>query len=134
MKNLLGLTTVLLVTVAAQAAHTSGSTLPATAGAIARERSSDRSGVDDIVHAHSANTYTIHFRRGERVEIWGHGDGDTDLDLFVRDPRGRHVAADLGLTDQMMVGFRAPVSGTYQIEVRNLGNVWNAFSLTVEHR
>ncbi len=133
MKTMISLATVLFLSAAAQAAPTPSQTLPAAAGSLVQVRSNDRSGVDAVGEAYSTNAYTIRFERGDWVEIWGQGDGDTDLDLFVFDPSGQRVAADEGLTDEMMVGFRARRSGTYQIEVKNLGDVWNAFRLTVEH-
>lgn len=93
----------------------------------------DRSSVDDRVEAYSSNYYTLRVRRGEHVDVWGRGDGDTDLDLYVFDPSDRLVASDEGYTDSMSVSFEARRSGTYTIQVRNLGSVWNAFTLKAEH-
>ncbi len=139
MKTLLSLATVLFISNAALAAGPSlvtPSGVPTTgadASPMAQLMEMGRSYVNDRVEAYSTNVYTIYLERGEWVEIWGRGDGDTDLDLFVYQPGGRQIAADEAYDDSMSVGFEAPRSGTYRIQVKNLGNVWNAFSLTVEH-
>lgn len=139
MKSILSLAAVLFVSSAALA--TGPAVNPASAESRRNTNASPaaqfvevgRSYVDARVEAYSSNTYTIRLERGQWVEIWGHGDGDTDLDLFVYEPGGRQVAADEGYDDSMSVGFEARRSGTYRIQVKNLGDVWNAFNLTVEH-
>lgn len=63
------------------------------------------------------------------------GDGDTDLDFTVRDPNGQTVHSDYDYTDiTFFTLYRQARSGceTYQMDVRNLGNVWNRFSVDME--
>ena len=74
-------------------------------------------------------TYHETFRGGEMAEFAIHGDGDTDLDLFVYDMDGRLVAQGVGTTDRESVRWFVPQTGTYRIVVRNLGNVWNRYGV-----
>ena len=60
------------------------------------------------------------------------GDGDTDLDLFVFDDSGNRLAFDISLDDNELVRFQAVEGMTYEIEVQNLGDVWNAFDLQIQ--
>jgi hypothetical protein len=69
------------------------------------------------------------FRGGEVAEFAIHGDGDTDLDVFVYDMEGRLVAQGVGVTDRELVRWNVPQTATYRIVVRNLGNVWNRFGV-----
>ena len=57
------------------------------------------------------------------------GDGDTDLDLFIYDPNGNEVGSDQRFDDFGRVRVFVRRGQEYMIEVRNLGNVWNAFTL-----
>lgn len=82
-----------------------------------------------ICPAFSSVTYHETFYGNELAVVSIVGDGDTDLDIFVYDPAGRLVARGIGTTDRETVSFMPPVTGTYRIVVRNLGNVWNRFSL-----
>jgi hypothetical protein len=47
------------------------------------------------------------------------GDGGTDLDLYVYDPLGRLMGYDDDETDDCLVQFTAPMTGTYTIKVVN---------------
>jgi hypothetical protein len=44
---------------------------------------------------------------------------------------GAEIASGTGPTDQEDVQFVAPETGYFTIEVRNLGDVWNEYVLTV---
>lgn len=94
-----------------------------TLGVISYARSNHR------VEANSSNRYTIHLRAGEYFALRINGDDDTDLDVFVRDPSGTEVAQDVSLDDDEFVSFTARQAGTYSIEIRNLGNVWNGYQI-----
>jgi hypothetical protein len=84
------------------------------------------------VDAHSSNRYTYRADPGEFVIVNLSGDGDTDLDLIVRDPRGRIVCQSLGRWDEERCTFRdGNGGGRYSIEVKNLGGVYNRFRLQV---
>lgn len=62
------------------------------------------------------------------------GDGDTDLDFVVRNPRGDTVHSDYDLTDiTFFTLYRLASSGceVHEMDVTNLGNVWNRFDITL---
>lgn len=80
--------------------------------------------------AYASVTYYDTFRGGELAVVSIAGDGDTDLDLFVYDRFGNLVAQGIGLTDRETVRWLPRSTGTYRIVVRNLGGVWNRYSLS----
>lgn len=83
------------------------------------------------VLAHATNTYTsISFRAGEPARIWLVGDGDTDLDLYVYDQNGNRICASLGAWDREACAWTPRWTGPFTIRVRNLGGVWNAYTMT----
>ncbi len=82
-----------------------------------------------ICQAFSSVTYHETFYGNELAVVSIVGDGDTDLDVFVYDAAGNLVVRGIGTTDREIVSFMPPATGTYRIVVRNLGNVWNRFSL-----
>jgi len=92
-------------------------------GVISYARTSHR------VEANAMNRHTIYVRAGEYVALRINGDNDTDLDLFLADPEGEQVASDVSLDDDEFVSFTARRTGTYTVEVRNLGNVWNGYQM-----
>src|SRR4051794_38826388 len=57
-------------------------------------------------------TYHETFAGGQMAEVAIHGDGDTDLDLFVYDGEGRLVAQGVGLSDRETVRWFVPATGT----------------------
>lgn len=87
-------------------------------------------GVDtDRVEAYDSTTYYIDFHGNEWAEVSVIGDGDTDLDLFVYDMNGTLVARDIDYTDRCFVDWYPRRRGTYRIVIRNLGSVWNRYTL-----
>ena len=74
-------------------------------------------------------TYRIVFCGGDIGRVVVDGDGDTDLDLFVYDERGRLLAVDNDGTDYCIAEFWVPRTQTIRIEIRNLGSVWNEYTL-----
>ncbi len=62
------------------------------------------------------------------------GDGDTDLDLFIFDGVGRTVVSDTRLGDYCFVTFRVTRGGTFPVQVRNHGGVWNEYSISTSIR
>ena len=82
------------------------------------------------VDAHSTNVHTIWFDGGSPARILVVGDGDTDLDVRVYDRFGELVAADLDELDTCLVEWFPVRGGTYRIEVRNLGGVYNEYAIT----
>lgn len=85
--------------------------------------------VTERVEAYDADTYYIDFYGNEWAEVSVTGDGDTDVDVFVYDMNGTLVAQDIGYTDRCFVDWYPRRRGTYRIVVRNLGSVWNRYTL-----
>ena len=81
----------------------------------------------DRVDSNSTVYYEAYFRGSEAAAVSVSGDGDTDLDLYIYDEYGNLMASDTDITDQCIVGFTPKRTGCYRIEVRNLGNVYNAY-------
>jgi hypothetical protein len=66
-------------------------------------------------------TCEVEFKKGQNVEIWVTSDHDSDVDLFVYDPRGATVpgGVDDGFSKDCHVQFTAPQTGRYKIVVWN---------------
>jgi hypothetical protein len=60
------------------------------------------------------------------------GDNDTDLDCWVYDRFGTLVGSDTDGTDLCIIGFNHRSSGTLEIVIRNLGDVYNEYELNVD--
>ena len=82
-----------------------------------------------ICQANGSVTYYETFRGCEQARVAIVGDGSTDLDIFVYDMEGRLVAQGIGLTDIELVTWFPSRTQTYRIVVKNLGSVWNRYSL-----
>ncbi|BDI60515.1 hypothetical protein [Qipengyuania nanhaisediminis] len=82
-----------------------------------------------------AQTETYKFKAcGTSADLTARGDGDTDLDFIVRNSDGAVVHENDDLTDQTsatLAGLLADCE-TFEIEVANLGNVYNAMMLVIE--
>jgi hypothetical protein len=81
------------------------------------------------VKAYETDMYYVTFNGMEYAQIGLSGDGDTDLDLYVYDENGNQIASDLGSTDDASVSFTPAWTGTFRIEVKNLGGVYNQYVL-----
>lgn len=85
---------------------------------------------DSRVEAYSTDVYHTRFVGGEVAVIRLQGDGDTDLDLYVYDQNGNLIARSTGYSDREEVAWRPRWTGTFRIEVRNRGGIWNQYVLT----
>jgi hypothetical protein len=83
----------------------------------------------DCVLSYSTDVYVETFRGGELARIVVNGDGSTDLDLLVFDQNGILIAQDTDLTDLCIVEFVPRWTGPFRIEIRNLGRVYNCYTL-----
>lgn len=99
------------------------------AEASAKGRTAGPGSTTDIVSAHSTDTYTIRFRGGEPARVVVQGDGDTDLDCFVYDENGYRIDSDLNYIDRCTLSWQPAWTGPFRIEIRNLGGVWNRYTL-----
>jgi hypothetical protein len=79
--------------------------------------------------AHGSVRYVDVFAGGELATITVTGDGDTDLDLFVYDEFGNLIASDTDPGDFCVVHFTPRWTGRFTIVVRNLGGVYNDYTL-----
>ena len=70
---------------------------------------------------------------GIKAELTARGDGDTDLDFLVRNADGSVVHEDAATSDTTSVTLAGLLSDceTFEIEVSNLGSVYNALMLVV---
>lgn len=123
----------LLSTVASTTEAAPGSTSAIAPDAAVSSLAPGRRQGPGIVHtrveAHSRDTYSIDFRGGETAVITVSGDGDTDLDLYVYDENGNLVADDTDFTDECIVAWTPAWSGEFTVVVKNLGSVYNAYTL-----
>jgi hypothetical protein len=109
-----------LVTVAALVAIVLGSAGYAVAQVIGRDR----------VLAFDTDRWTVWAPAGAG-QIVVDGDGDTDLDCFVYDRFGQLLGMDNDRTDYCIVDFRQRTSGDIRVEIRNLGRVYNEYTLSL---
>lgn len=81
------------------------------------------------VEAFTTDVFTVKFHGDEDGAVAISGDGDTDLDLYVYDDNGNLIGADTDGSDDCVVRFHPRWTGTFRIEVRNLGGVWNRYKI-----
>lgn len=86
--------------------------------------------VNDCVNAESTDVWKVRLRGGERVYVIIVGDGDTDLDAFVYDKSGNKVADD-SWCDDGQISFTPRWTGEYIIKIKNLGKVYNCYTMTI---
>ncbi|KPK80190.1 MAG: hypothetical protein AMS25_09855 [Gemmatimonas sp. SM23_52] len=84
----------------------------------------------DRVLAHTTDIYEITFSGGESAIIEVVGDGDTDLDCFVYDENSNLIDSDTDYTDHCILIWTPRWTGPFQLQIKNLGSVWNAYVLT----
>jgi hypothetical protein len=105
------------------------------AGAFAASTAQADPGDNPITHpgrveAFSVNTYDIDFKGGVYAELTLVGDGDTDLDLFIYDENGNYIGSGETYSDEEVVGWTPRWTGTFTVEVHNLGNLYNDYDLS----
>lgn len=71
---------------------------------------------------------------GTAAKVDIRGDGDTDLDFIIRNSDGGIVHEDAGASDKTSVKLEGLLSDceTFELEVTNIGTVYNAMMLVVE--
>lgn len=82
------------------------------------------------VDAHSTDIYQIEFRGGRLAEVSVIGDGDTDLDLYVYDEYGNLIDSDTDATDTTYCSWTPAWTGSFRIEIKNLGSVYNNYQIS----
>jgi hypothetical protein len=88
---------------------------------------------DDRVDARASRYFTQDVTPGTLLVISLVGDGDTDLDLFVRNRFGQTICSRTGDSDRETCRINVNGDGPFRIEVRNLGGVYNDFMLRTSH-
>ena len=86
---------------------------------------------NESVGAHSSKFYTYHAYPGETFRAVVSGDGDTDVDLFVRNGYGSLICRSDSAGDDESCTVYSANGGRYTIEVRNLGSLYNVVQLWV---
>jgi len=81
------------------------------------------------VQARSRDIFNVSFRGGEPAVVAISGDGDTDLDLVVKDENGNVVCRADGASDDEICRWTPRWTGSFRIEVQNLGNVYNRYRI-----
>ena len=87
---------------------------------------------DSRVEAHATDVYHISFYAGELATVVVTGDGDTDLDLYIYDQFGNLVASDTDTTDVCIGQFVPTLTGSFRIELKNLGGVYNRYQIAAD--
>ena len=80
----------------------------------------------------ATKVYTYTAAPGERFRVEISGDGDTDIDLFVRSPNGTMVCRGVSASDDEACSVYSPYGGTYRIELKNLGYIYNEVRLWLD--
>lgn len=83
------------------------------------------------VPARQTAEFVLEFTAHDQSLVALSGDGDTDLDLFVYDPYGNLVASDTDALDDCVARWLPRKAGTYRIQVKNLGRVYNNYRMMV---
>lgn len=69
--------------------------------------------------------FAIEARRNEVLRVAAIGDGDTNIDLTLRDQNGVVVCADGSRDHYPVCTLARPAAGSFRIEVVNRGQVWS---------
>ena len=85
----------------------------------------------DRVEAYDFNLHSLYLIGGVDYEIRLRGDGDTDLDCFLYDENGNLILSDIRIVDSCVLYITPLWSGPFELEVSNLGFVWNRYRLTL---
>ena len=101
----------------------------AMAQATTKGRRGGAAEVYDRVLARRTDVWRIVFRGRELAEVCVVGDGDTDLDLYVYDEGGNLICSDTGYTDRAYCSWTPRWTGPFEIEIENLGGVYNRYRL-----
>jgi hypothetical protein len=80
------------------------------------------------VQAHATNVHKILYRGGEQADFMIVGDGDTTLNVVVRDGAGNIVFRTTGAGDRFNVSWRPARTGFFYISVVNEGRVYNQYT------
>jgi hypothetical protein len=80
------------------------------------------------VQAYSVNVHRVLYRGGELADFAITGDGDTTLNVVVRDAAGNEICRTSGPGDRCHVTWRPSRTGFFYISVINEGGVYNQYA------
>ena len=84
------------------------------------------------VSAGDIEYFTYHATAGVEASILIIGDGDTDLDLYIFDCNANLIDEDTDTLDVCVCRWTPKYTGDYYVAVKNLGNVYNEFTIIAE--
>lgn len=70
-----------------------------------------------------SDNYSVTLRGGEEATILVKGDGQSDIDCYLEDENENVVARDIDKTDSCLLTMTPKWTGTFRVEVRNMGKV-----------
>lgn len=85
----------------------------------------------EVVRARTTDIFHVQFRGGEVAAVAISGDGDTDLDLYVFDRNGNQICRSTRSGDDEGCRWTPAWTGTFRIEVKNLGNIANRYRIAM---
>ena len=68
--------------------------------------------------------FSVDARGGSLLRIHARGDGDTDIDMVIKDQNGNRVCADLDYDAIPQCDFTPSWNGRFFVEIENTGSVW----------
>ncbi|WGM32456.1 hypothetical protein [Brevundimonas sp. NIBR11] len=77
------------------------------------------------LRARETYSFTIEARRSEVLRVAAIGDGDTNIDLALRDQNGAVICADGSRDHYPVCTVARPRSGPIRVEIVNRGEVWS---------
>lgn len=77
------------------------------------------------IRARETYGFTIEVRPNEVLRVAAIGDGDTNIDLTLRDPSGAVICADASMDHYPVCTVPRPQGGPIRVEVSNRGDVWS---------
>jgi hypothetical protein len=81
------------------------------------------------IPANSTWRFTVDARGGSLLRIHAAGDGDTDVDMVIRDQNGNEVCADRDYDAIPQCAFTPSWTGRFTVQLINNGSVWTRTSV-----
>ena len=113
------------------AANAASEMTETTAGTDTKSTFLVNAGTTEKVKANSTDSYEYRIYAKEEAYVWVSGDGDTDLDLFIYDENGNLIDSDTDEGDTCLCTFTPKWTGKFTIKVKNLGGVYNKYTIRI---
>lgn len=85
----------------------------------------------DVVEAGATDVYTVTVIGGRAAKVEVKAAMRGDLDLFIYDSQGQLVTWDVRPSENAKAKWYPSRTGTYLIAIRNLGHLYNPYTLTI---